>query len=68
MIKFVVAYGVSGDPHIGNHRMILEHDRLDQYDLGSVDYWYSAGDVLPVKVGKLLRREIRDEEKWMQEQ
>jgi len=34
------------------YRMILEHDRLDQYDLGSVDYWYSAGDVLPVEVGK----------------
>ena len=33
------------------YRMILEHDRLGQYDLGSVDYWYSAGDVLPVEVG-----------------
>lgn len=33
------------------YRMILEHDRLDQYNLGSVDYWYSAGDVLPVEVG-----------------
>ena len=34
------------------YRMILEHDRLDQYDMRSVDYWYSAGDVLPVEVGK----------------
>lgn len=34
------------------YRMILEHDRLEQYDLSSVDYWYSAGDVLPVEVGK----------------
>jgi len=34
------------------YRMILEHDRIDQYDLSSVDYWYSAGDVLPVDVGK----------------
>ncbi len=34
------------------YRMILDHDRLDQYDLSSVDYWYSAGDVLPVQVGK----------------
>jgi len=34
------------------YRMMLEHDRLDQYDMGSVDYWYSAGDVLPVEVGK----------------
>ena len=34
------------------YRMMLEHDRLDQYDMHSVDYWYSAGDVLPVEVGK----------------
>jgi len=34
------------------YRMILEHDRIDQYDLSSVDYWFSAGDVLPVEVGK----------------
>ncbi len=34
------------------YRMILEHDRLDQYDLSSVDYWFSAGDVLPVEVGR----------------
>ncbi|MEE9419194.1 MAG: class I adenylate-forming enzyme family protein [Desulfatiglandaceae bacterium] len=34
------------------YRMILDHDRLDQYDLSSVEYWYSAGDVLPVEVGK----------------
>ncbi len=34
------------------YRMILDHDRLDQYDLSSVAYWYSAGDVLPVEVGK----------------
>ena len=34
------------------YRMMLEHDRLEQYDLSSVDYWYSAGDVLPVEVGK----------------
>jgi long-chain acyl-CoA synthetase len=33
------------------YRMILEHDRLDQYDLSSVDYWFSAGDKLPVEVG-----------------
>ena len=37
------------------YRMMLEHDRLDQYDLSSVDYWYSAGDVLPVEVGKRWR-------------
>jgi long-chain acyl-CoA synthetase len=34
------------------YRMILEHDRLDQYHLESVDYWFCAGDVLPVEVGK----------------
>ena len=34
------------------YRMILEHDRLDQYNLASVKYWFSAGDVLPVEVGK----------------
>jgi long-chain acyl-CoA synthetase len=34
------------------YRMILEHDRLEQYDLSSVEYWYSAGDVLPVEVGR----------------
>jgi long-chain acyl-CoA synthetase len=34
------------------YRMILEHDRLEQYDLSSVDFWFSAGDVLPVEVGK----------------
>ena len=34
------------------YRMMLEHSRLDQYDMSSVEYWYSAGDVLPVEVGK----------------
>ena len=34
------------------YRMILEHDRLDQYDLSSVQYWFNGGDVLPVEVGK----------------
>jgi long-chain acyl-CoA synthetase len=37
------------------YRMILEHDRLKQYDLSSVQYWFSAGDVLPVEVGKRWR-------------
>jgi len=40
------------------YRMILEHDRLDQYDMGSVDYWFSAGDVLPVEVGKRWRKKF----------
>ena len=34
------------------YRMILEHYRLDQYDLSSVEYWFSAGDLLPVEVGR----------------
>jgi long-chain acyl-CoA synthetase len=32
------------------YRMILEHERLDQYDLSSIDYWFCAGDKLPVEV------------------
>ncbi len=34
------------------YRMILEHERLDQYDLSSLEYCFSGGDVLPVEVGK----------------
>ncbi|MDJ0988180.1 MAG: class I adenylate-forming enzyme family protein [Desulfobacterales bacterium] len=34
------------------YRMILEHDRLEQYNLSSVEYWFSAGDLLPVEIGR----------------
>jgi long-chain acyl-CoA synthetase len=34
------------------YRMILEHDRVDEYDLSSLKYCFSAGDVLPVEVAK----------------
>lgn len=34
------------------YRMILEHVRLEQYDLSSVEYWFSAGDLLPIEIGK----------------
>lgn len=34
------------------YRMILDHDRLEQYDLSSVQFWFSGGDVLPVEVSK----------------
>jgi long-chain acyl-CoA synthetase len=34
------------------YRMMLEHDRLDQYDLSSLKYCFCGGDVLPVEVGK----------------
>jgi long-chain acyl-CoA synthetase len=32
------------------YRMILENDRLDLYDLSSLRYCWSAGDVLPIEV------------------
>ncbi|MBI5443417.1 MAG: AMP-binding protein [Deltaproteobacteria bacterium] len=34
------------------YRMVLEHDRLDQYDLGSLRYCFSGGDVLPPELGR----------------
>jgi long-chain acyl-CoA synthetase len=34
------------------YRMILEHVRLEQYDLSSLKYCFSGGDVLPIEVGK----------------
>ena len=33
-------------------RMILEHDRVDQYDLSSLKYVFSGGDVLPLEVAE----------------
>ena len=35
------------------YRMILENDRLDRYDLGSLTYCYCGGDVLPEEVKEL---------------
>ncbi len=32
------------------YRMILEHDRVDFYDLQSLQYCFCAGDVLPVEI------------------
>jgi long-chain acyl-CoA synthetase len=34
------------------YRMILEHDRLDHYDLSSLEYCFSGGDVLPTEVAE----------------
>jgi len=34
------------------YRMILENDRLDQYDLSSLKYCYCGGDMLPLEVFK----------------
>jgi long-chain acyl-CoA synthetase len=33
------------------YRMILEHDRVDFYNLESLQYCFCAGDVLPVEIG-----------------
>ena len=43
--KVTLFYGV---PALYN--MILDHDRLDQYDLTSLKYCFSGGDVLPSEV------------------
>ncbi len=37
------------------YRMILENDRLDQYDLSSLKYCYCGGDVLPAEVFRRWR-------------
>jgi long-chain acyl-CoA synthetase len=34
------------------YRMILEHDRVDYYDLRSLKYCFSGGDVLPTEVAE----------------
>jgi len=34
------------------YRMILEHDRVDYYNLGSLQYCFSGGDVLPKEVAE----------------
>ncbi len=37
------------------YRMILENDRIDQYDLSSLQYCFCGGDVLPGKVMNRFR-------------
>lgn len=34
------------------YRMILDHNRLDQYDLSSLVYCFCGGDALPVEIGR----------------
>ena len=34
------------------YRMILEHDRIDLYDLSSLMYCFNGGDVLPVEINQ----------------
>ena len=38
------------------YRMLLENDRLDRYDLSSLEYCYCGGDVLPAEVKERWRR------------
>ncbi len=40
------------------YRMILEHDRLDQYDLSSLRYCGTGGDVMPVEVARRWQRKF----------
>lgn len=38
------------------YRMMLEHDRIDQYNLGSLVYCFCGGDSLPQEVGERWKR------------
>jgi long-chain acyl-CoA synthetase len=38
------------------YRMVLEHDRVDQYDLSTLKYCFSGGDVLPVEVSNRWKK------------
>ncbi len=40
------------------YRMILENDRLEQYDLSSLKYCYCGGDVLPIEVFKRWKEHL----------
>jgi long-chain acyl-CoA synthetase len=40
------------------YRMILENDRLDRYDIGSLKYCFCGGDVLPLEVFKRWREKF----------
>lgn len=41
------------------YRMILEHYRLDLYDLSTLQYCFNGGDVLPVEVNQRWRRKFQ---------
>jgi len=41
------------------YRMILEHDRLDSYDLSSLRYCGTGGDAMPVEVGNRWRERFK---------
>jgi long-chain acyl-CoA synthetase len=38
--------------------MILEHDRIDLYDLSSLEYCFNGGDVLPVEINERWRKKF----------
>ncbi len=40
------------------YRMILEHDRIDLYDLSSLEYCFNGGDVLPVDINNRWRKKF----------
>jgi len=40
------------------YRMILENDRLNQYDVSSLRYCYCGGDVLPIEVFKRCKEHL----------
>jgi long-chain acyl-CoA synthetase len=40
------------------YRMILEHDRVDFYDLSSLQYCFCGGDVLPLEVEKRWQKKF----------
>jgi long-chain acyl-CoA synthetase len=40
------------------YRMMLEHDRIDLYDLSSLKYCFNGGDVLPVEINQRWRKKF----------
>lgn len=40
------------------YRMILEHERIDYYDLSSLQYCFNGGDVLPEEISARWRRKF----------
>ena len=40
------------------YRMILEHDRIDMYDLSSLQFCFNGGDVLPVEINQRWRKKF----------
>lgn len=41
------------------YRMMLEHDRIDLYDLSSLQYCFNGGDVLPVEINQRWRQKFQ---------